>query len=389
MSTKLKEAQDKVRELSMKSLAIAESSGMPASQMKGALDRLEPEIKHWVEEVRALQFVAEQVKAFEAVTEGGTATYGSGYKAIGNAPSLDLTEQQAHEIYAALKAGQRSRVEFKAPTDFTGQPATLLPGIVARQHEPVRILDHIPSTPMPGPSIEFVSHTSTVGAAATVARGGLKPEVTLGITQQILTARKIACWASVPDELLLDFSTFVGYLSGELRRVIIDAENSQVLSGDGLGENLTGLLTTTGAITRAQVVGATALDTLEQAISDLRVGPAYADADAVVLNPRDWSLIRRAKDSQGRYLVGDPINGAADTLWGTPVLPTTSMPAGTGLVANLAMAATAFIRQGPVMDTTNSSGTDFQYNITKFRIEQRLALGVQRPAALCKVTGLA
>jgi len=385
--TKLKEAQDKCRELSLKALAIAESSGMPASQMKGALDRLEPQIKHWTDEVRALEFVAEQRNKFADITGGGIPAHGTGYKAVGNAPSLDLTEQQAHEMYAALKAGQRSRVEFKAATDFTGQPAQMLPGIVARGHEPTRLLDHVPATPMTGPSIEFVSHTSTTGAAATVARGGLKPEVEFGITQVILTAKKIACWASVPDELLFDFGTFTQYLSGELRRVIIDAENSQVLSGDGLGENLTGLLGATGVITRAKGTD-TVLDALEQAINDLRTGPAYVEPDTIVLHPSNWSLARRQKDTQGRYLTGDPVDGPNSTLWGVPVLVTTSMPAGTGLVANLAMATTAFIRQGPVMDTTNSSGTDFVYNITRFRIEERLALGIQRPAALCKVSGI-
>jgi len=384
MSTKLKEAQDKVRELSLKALAIAEAKGMPASQMKGALDRIEPDIKHWVEEVKALEFVAEQVRRFDDATEGISS---GGHKAIGNAPSLDLTEQQAHEMFAALKAGQRSRVELKAATDITGTPPTLLPGYVARPHEPVRLLDHIPTTPMNGPSIEFLAHTSTIGTAAMVPRGGLKPEVSLGIVPTILTARKIAVTASCPDEVLQDFSTFVGYLASELNRIIIDTENAQVLSGDGTGENLQGLLTVSGGIVRAQATD-TALDTLEKAVTDLRVGPAYCDPDVIVLNPTNWSTIRRAKDTQGRYLVGDPINGSADSLWGVKVLPTTGMPAGTGLVANLALATQAFIRQGFVLDTSNSAGNDFTYNLTRFRAEERLALGVSRPSALVRVTGL-
>ncbi len=383
MSTKLKEAQDKVRELSVKALAIAESSGMPASQMKGALDRLEPQIKHWTEEVRALEFVAQQVRKFDDATYGDT----TATKSVGNAPNLNLTEGQAHELFYAAKSGQRLRIDLKAATDITGTPPTLLPGYVARAHEPTRLLDHIPTTPMNGPSIEFLAHTSTIGSAAMVPRGGLKPEVSLGIVPTILTARKIAVTASCPDEVLQDFSTFVGYLASELNRIIIDTENAQVLSGDGTGENLQGLLTVSGGIVRAQATD-TALDTLEKAVTDLRVGPAYCDPDAIVLNPTNWSTIRRAKDTQGRYLVGDPINGAANTLWGVPVLATTGMPAGTGLVANLALGTQAFVRQGFVLDTSNAAGDDFTHNVTRFRAEERITLGVSRPSALVRVTGL-
>lgn len=385
MSTKLKEAQDKCRELSLKALAIAESPGMPASQQKGALDRLEPEIKHWTDEVRALEFVAEQRNKFADITGGGIPTSG-GHKAIGAAPSLDLTEQQAHEMFAALKAGQRSRVEIKAPTDFTGTAPTLLPGILARAHEPVRLLDHIPSTSMPGPSIEFLTHQSTVGGAGMVARGAQKPEAQLGIVLTILTARKIAVWASCPDEVLQDFNTFAGYLANELHRIIVETENAQVLSGDGTGENLQGLLGTTGVITRPRATD-TPLDCLEQAVNDLRVGPAYTDPDAIVLHPSDWSMIRRQKNTLGNYLTGDPVNGPSNTLWGTPVLATTSMPVGTGLVANLQQAAQVFIRSGVTLETSNAQG--FTNNTTQFRSEERLALGVQRPAAMVKCTGLA
>jgi hypothetical protein len=36
-------------------------------------------------------------------------------------------------------------------------------------------------------------------------------------------------------------------------------------------------------------------------------GPALAEPDLLVLNPDDWSTIRRIKDQYGRYLVAlDP-----------------------------------------------------------------------------------
>jgi len=268
-------------------------------------------------------------------------------------------------------------------------PAQLLPGIVGFAHEPVRVLDRIPASPMAGPSIDFISHTSTTGAPGMVAKGGAKPEVEFNTSATILTARKIAGWCSLFDEDLADFPQFTSYIHSELVRVVTDVENTQVLTGDGTGQNLLGLLNVVGILTRAKGAD-TNLDAMEQAIADLRTGAAFCEPDTIVIHPTSWSLIRRTKDTQGRYLLGDnPASTEANSLWGIPVLATTSMAVGTALVANLEQGAQAFVRQGFTIEMSNQSGTSFTTNTTIVRAEERLALGSPRPAALLKLTGIA
>jgi HK97 family phage major capsid protein len=315
------------------------------------------------------------------------------------APRLSLDEDQLFGMFQAAKTKQSLRIETKTPMagyDNLGQlPTSLLPGIVSKQHEPVRLLDHIPASPMSGPSIEFISYGTTSGGAGVVARGALKPELSIPTVATILTARKIAVTTAVVDEVLYDFEAFTQYIQVELLRAMTDAENDEILNGIGTGEHLTGLLNASGILTRnhstvvAADATATGLDTLEMAITDLRTGTSFTEPDAIVMNPATWGKLRRTKTSYGQYLLNaDPASSEANSLWGIPVLVTTTCAAGTALVANLEIGAAAFIRNAPILEVSNSANDDFLTNTTRFRAEERLTLGVTRPSALLKVTNL-
>jgi HK97 family phage major capsid protein len=309
------------------------------------------------------------------------------------APALNLTTEDAQELFKAARAKQSYRVEAKSGNigyKIAGSainPPNISGGIVGKLHEPARILSYIPTQQMSGPSIEFLTHSTSTGAAAMVARGGLKPELTMDFTAGVLTARKIAVQSGIPDEVLADFESFFAYLQSELTRSVIDVENAQILNGDGVGENLLGILNTPGLLTRAKATD-TALDAVELAIADLRTGPAYTDPTALVIHPTTWSSIRRTKDTQGRYLLGaDPTAAEANKLWGIPVLATTTIAAGTALLGNLTEGVKGYVRQGLTLDIGVST-EDFVRNITRVRAEERIAVGVHRPAALVKITGL-
>lgn len=308
---------------------------------------------------------------------------------------LNLTQDEMKGMFEAAQKKQTFRVQAKtgnAAISYKVASAALTQTqmngqLVGKVHEPARLLAYIPQKTITAGSVDFLTHASSTGGAATVARGGLKPELLLDWTPTTLTARKIAVQSGVPDEVLADFDTFLAYLTSELTRSVIDVENAQILNGDGLGENLLGLLNTSGMLTRAKGTD-TALDAVEQSIADLRTGPSYVDPDVLVLHPTTWSTIRRTKDTTGQYILGaDPTKAEANSLWGLPVLATTTMPVGTGLIGNMAEGVQAFIRQGITTDL-GVSADDFVKNITRIRCEERIALGVTRPSALLKITGL-
>jgi hypothetical protein len=91
-------------------------------------------------------------------------------------PALRLTNSEQDGLFQAAKSGQNLTVSLKDATSSDAtrlqQPAQYI-GLVDRRFEPTRILDHIPTSGITAPSVEFISHTAnTVGIAA--------PVITLG-----------------------------------------------------------------------------------------------------------------------------------------------------------------------------------------------------------------
>ncbi|TFC20195.1 phage major capsid protein [Cryobacterium sp. MDB2-10] len=233
-------------------------------------------------------------------------------------------------------------------------------------------------------SVPTVDRTAT---ASTVHAGSQFPETSLTTVATILTAKKIGIFTTVVDELFADFPTFASYTNVELQRQITDAENWQLINADGTGDNILGLLNVVGTLSRAKASTDTALDVLEQGITDLRNGPSFCAPDAIIIHPSTWSAIRRTKDAYGRYLLGDPGQSTVSDVWGIPVLQTTQIVPGTIVMGNLEIATQAFIREGVTLSMTNSDGNDFTGGKVKIRATERLALGISRPTALIVLTG--
>jgi len=123
----------------------------------------------------------------------------------------------------------------------------------------------------------------------------------------------------------------------------------------------------------------------------LRPPTSVTEPDVVILSVKNWDTIRLAKTTgSGDYLLGSPSAATALNMWGIPVVLTRQMPANTGIVANLSLAATAFVWQAPTLEVAPMGGgaNEFIANQTLVRAEERLALATQRPTAIVKLTGL-
>lgn len=367
---------------------VVASKSLSTAEKKSALERIESEIQTHTDAL----IVDSQVRQLAGFgnslygADGGLGV-GLGVKSYGG-PSLRPSEAQVKAMQAAASSKQSLKIEVdtKALDLDSSIPAGLSPGIIAFRREPTRVASLFPNAAMTGPSIEYVRHASSTGAAGMVAAGGEKPEITVNTDTVTAVARKIAGHIGVVDESLQDFGAVNGYISGELFRACTAVENTQLLSGDGTGVNLEGILSTTGVLTRTQAASPeTPIDTLELALTDLRNGESFTEATGFVMNPTDWSAIRLLKNSYNEYLLGHPAEGDPSMLWGKPVVLTTDCPAKTVLAGNFEIGGAVLIRQGFTLET-QSSGTDWTSNITRFRGEERIALAIYRPSAFIKVT---
>jgi len=297
----------------------------------------------------------------------------------------------SNELTATLTANQKQPINWTAVVGATGG-YRLYRGTVAGQ-ENVLVASIAGQATATYTDLGGVGTNASVSVvdrtagAATVHPGSQMPETSLTPTQTILMARKLAIFSTVTDELMTDFPTFAQYLEVELQRQVIEAENWQLISGSGTGDDLLGLLNTPGTLSRVKVSTDAALDTIEQGITDLRNGPSLCEPDAILINPSTWSAIRRTKNTLGNYILGDPGQTTVNDVWGVPVLQSTQMLPGTVVLANLEIGAQVFVREGITLSMTNSSDNDFTNGKVKVRATERLALGVSRPTAINVLTG--
>lgn len=81
----------------------------------------------------------------------------------------------------------------------------------------------------------------TAGALVLDAAGGYKPEGAWAFVRRTAVVKTIAEWVPATKRALADVAQLEGLINDELRLDIAEAEEGQILAGDGSGENFTGI----------------------------------------------------------------------------------------------------------------------------------------------------
>lgn len=390
MTTKLQDAEQRFASLATKSHNVVTDS-RPWASKAAEWQAIEADIKAMTPELEALRGAD---KNLTAVALGGDlvewADGPSGRSSAGYAPPLNFSREQIAELRGA--AEDRKTISVKAAISSTESPMGTAPDYRTTPfpflRDRARILDLIPIEQTGAPQINYYRASAGATAADTVAEGANKPESSPAWESVIAPVRKIAHFVRVNDEVISDDGQFMQTIGVEMLGGLITAENEQILTGSGVAPDLTGLLSTSGIIVRAKGADS-ALDALFLAGNDLRTGSCFCEPTVVVMHPANLGSVVLSKDTTGAYYAGGPFTEGAKSLWGIPVLATTAIAAGTAMVANLAEAAKVYLREGPRLEVNPLGGAaEFIANQTLIRAEERLALAVQRPTAIVKVTGL-
>lgn len=250
-----------------------------------------------------------------------------------------------------------------------------LPGLLAA----LPAIQHI------GPRYRYLRQTLRANAAAAVAPGQVKPTTAIGLTPITNDLAVIAHLTEPIDKFLLEDSTaLVQFVGDELLYGLTVAVESQVLVGDGVDANMTGLLNTSGIQVQTAIAG-DLLGTLRQAVTKLESVGHMPGVWA--LNPSDWERIELSKASgSGQYLFeAGPIDRAARKLWGVPVAISSAVPLGTAGLIDLASVAIDTDTAGVRIQWSESVGDDFSRNQIRARCEGRFNVSVFQGMGLCKV----
>ena len=287
--------------------------------------------------------------------------------------------------------GQRtvSAPEFKAAedTNLAGSNGKVqYGGVVDTPLRRLTIANLLGSGRMSNTSLTYWVQGVVEGSPATVAEEGLKPQIHFNFSPVTEALSKIAVITKISDEAMADTDYLVSVINAQLVGRLQIVEEDQLLNGNGTAPNLRGLLNRSGIQSYSTEAGEWA-DGLFHAVTLVSTGSAQETADAIVMNPADYEVIRLSKDANGQYYGGGPFEGGANpNLWGYRTVVTPAIAQGTALVGAFGTAAQLFRKGGIQVDSTNSNEDDFKFNRVALRAEERVLLAVYRPSAFVKVT---
>ena len=246
--------------------------------------------------------------------------------------------------------------------------------------------------------VEFVRQTAQVTQAAPTAEAnvttysgstgevsGEKPEATMRFEQVTEHVKTIAVWIPATKRALSDAAQLRGLIDSELRDDLAEELESQILTGNGVGENFAGLANT--ANTLAQAFTTDLITTTRKALTYLLLTGRQMPT-AWMFNPADWETVDLLKDDAGRYYWGGPMALGTRTLWGSPVAQGFFQTAGLAWLANWRKAV-LWDREQATISVSDSHADFFIRNMVAILAELRAAFGVIRPSAFVEVDLLA
>lgn len=250
-------------------------------------------------------------------------------------------------------------------------------------------------------SVEYVVQTSHVNNAAPVAEattaagrtsaaaagplvpvvgGGYKPEGSWVFAKANATVKTIAEWVPSTKRALSDVAALSGLIDQELRADLAEAEETQVLRGDGTGENLPGILTNPNI--QSQVFVTDLFVTIRKALTKART-IGRVNPNAIGLNPADVETVDLARDTTGQFYGAGPFAMGPRTLWGVPILESEAFTAGQALVGDYKKAV-LWDREQTSVTFSDSHDDFFIRNLVAILAEERVGFGVTRPTAFVK-----
>jgi HK97 family phage major capsid protein len=236
---------------------------------------------------------------------------------------------------------------------------------------------------MPGqtdsPIIDYDKEIGFNNNADVVAEGDLKPQSDFEIEEVQIRTKVLAHWFRVSKQTLSDVSQIRSIIDNRLLYGLAFKEELQLLFGGGRGENLHGIVPQASAYAAPTgFSGGTSIDQIRYMA--LQAVLAEYPATGIIMNPTDWAWIETLKDTEGRYIIGNPQGSIAPTLWGLPIVQTPAMQADKVLVGAFDMGAQVFDQWQSRIET-GFQNDDFVKNKVTILAEERLALAVYRPEA--------
>lgn len=223
---------------------------------------------------------------------------------------------------------------------------------------------------------------TVTGNAGFIAEGSAKPETTFKVNTKTGQVKTIATWTKVSEQLFADKSQLINILDNNLTHAVDVTVQNQLISGDGTGENLSGI-SKTGNYTDYVTSSGTATNTVDLLRNvAFKMRGANIDNLTIVLNWTDWSALLGLKSTTNEYLINGILDPVKQTIYGIPVVLSSAMAAGKFAMGNFKMGAIVFDKTAMALEIDRTED-DFTKNLITIRAERRLGFAVVQPKAIC------
>ena len=311
---------------------------------------------------------------------------------------LDHLKENSSKI-EALKNGEKVNVRFTTKANMslsanvTGQvpQAFRVDGVNNITTRAPRLLDIVSTGTIDSNLVEWVYQSNKTGTAGVTAEGAPKNQIAFDLIVASQRVEKVTAFIKVTDEMLSDASYMASEINNELTREVVKAAESQVYSGTGANNQLSGIKTTATAFAAGAfalaVDSANEVDVLVVAMNQILLAE-HDPANYILMNPSDVTKLKMIKvsTSDKRYVERLAIVAGELSLDGTPIIATTLVPVGEYLVGNFAL-ANVLVKDGLQIEI-GLDADDFTKNLKTIRAEWRAVAFVKNNSRTAFVTGV-
>lgn len=384
------DAKIKLEETNKQSTDNAQALAEYKATTEGLAEKVK-EFDNFSEQIKTVQDHVDQIEKDAQKRQGGEKANLS-FKGALRAGLWDLMAKE--EVKAGIASKTKSSFNFDlglkdmAPANLTSavidpviQNQRLAGGPVydpARQARMRDIINILPQSQSGG--VTWTREVGSTGGAGMVAIGALKPVLDKDIDVISRPTQKIAVHERIPEEFINDTAWMQNYMVTRAVDSVLDLEDTQLLTGTGVGTNLFGFITEASAYVDT-LSDANAHETDVLAAAYTQAVNAEYQPDGIVLSPTRVLDMLLRKDTQGRFLLPNVYTGARPTIMGVPVFVTTA-------IGNDAFLVGAFNRGGMVMQREGISVRFYDQdrdnaiaNMVTVVVEERLTSVVERPNA--------
>lgn len=391
VANQLKLVNASVKELTDKALPAAENALKEAKKAGDLSEKTKNDVDKLLTDLNTQRDLQNQLATQLGEAEQMFARLGNNggqAPARNRAGDLVIVDEAMIEFSKNVSAGRRLAIDMprNALTSFAVNPVDGSTKIITNPNQRLTVRDLLAPGDTESNAVAYLRELLFTNNAAPVAENTTKPYSEITFEEVLSGVKTVAHLMKIAKQTLDDLPQLRSIINGRLLNGLKRVEDTQLLFGSGVGNNLHGIYTQATAFANpsTKTTPSNSLDVMRLAM--LQVTLAELSATGHVMHDIDWTDIELIKDANTKgYLFSNPFGTLEARLWGLPVAQTNQAGMlGNFLTGSFADAAQIFDREDANVVVSTENADDFEKNMVSIRAEERLALAVYRPQAFVK-----